>query len=253
MTATDAPAGMGHNNPPLQELLKSEFMALMDEVESLAKEANAAKAAVDDRGLNSDEDVLPLIEIGKAATKLGPKIDKIRLERTQPLRDTVDQINRFFEPFRSRVDRIKSGMAAKVGEHEAEQRAKAKREAAEAARLAQEDAQRKLEEAAAAQHSVMSDVVMNEAAEAEHRASRAALDATKAGSGPTKTDAGTVSQTAPWTFTVEDWDAIDLRELRDSFTVAEIEKAIRGHVRKHKNTKPLKGVKFYQEARTSFR
>lgn len=250
---TEAVAGPGHNNPPLPDLLKDEFFALMDEVESLAKDANAAKAAVDDRGLNSDEDVLPLIEIGKAATKLTPKIDKTRLERTQPLRDDVETINGFFNVMKERVERIKKGFAAKVGEYDAAKRERERREAAERARIAQEEAQRKLDEAAAAQHSVMSDVVMNEAAEAEHRASRAAIEATKAGTGPTKTDAGTVSQSAPWTFVVEDWDAIDLRELRDSFTVAEIEKAIRGHVRKHKNTKPLKGVRFYQEAKTSFR
>lgn len=250
---TEATPGPGHNQPPLPELLKTEFFALMDEVESLAKEANSAKRIVDEKGLNSEEDVLPLIEIGKAATKLGPKIDKTRLDRTLPLRTDVETINGFFNVMKDRVERIKKGFSQKVGEYEAAQRAKAKREAAEAARLAQEEAQRKLEEAAAAQHSVMSDVVMNEAAEAEHRASQAAIEATKAGTGPTKTDAGTVSQSAPWTFQVEDWDAIDLRELRDSFTVAEIEKAIRGHVRKHKNTKPLKGVRFYQEAKTSFR
>lgn len=250
---TEPTVGIGHNNPPLPDRLKGEFMALMDEVESLAKDANAAKAAIDDRGLNNDEDLLPLVEIGKAATKLGPKIDKTRLDRTQELRADVETINGFFNVMRDRVDRIKKGFASKVGEYEADKRAREKREAAEQARIAEEEARQKLEEAAQAKHSVMSDVVMNEAAEAEHRASRAAIQATKAGSGSTKTDAGTVSLTGAWTFAVEDWDKVDLAELRDQFTVADIEKAIRAHVRKHKNTKPLKGVRFYQEARTSFR
>ncbi|WP_420408649.1 hypothetical protein [Hoeflea sp.] len=250
---TEDVAGMGHNNPPLPELLKQEFMALMDEVESLAADANSAKRIADETGLSTDEDVLPLIEIGTTATKLAPKIDRMRLERTLPLRNDVETINGFFNVMKTRVERIKKGFAAKVGEYDAAKRAREKREAAEATRLAQEEAQRKLDEASTAQHSVMGDVLMNEAAEAEYRANRAALEATRAGTGPTKTDAGTVSQSAPWTFTVENWDEIDLRELRDSFTVAEIEKAIRGHVRKHKNTKPLKGVRFYQEAKTSFR
>lgn len=250
---TEDVAGIGHNNPPLTEILKIEFAALLDEVESLAAEANSVKRMIDENGLNSRDDLLPLIEIGKAATKLGPKIDKMRLGRTQVFRDAVDEANRFFAAPKDRVERIKNGFAAKVGEFDRAERERERREAAERARLAQEEAQRKLEEAAAAQHSVMSDVVMNEAAEAEHRASRAAIDATKAGTGPTKTDAGTVSQSSPWTFAVEDWDKVDIAELRDQFTVADIEKAIRAHVRKHKNTKPLKGVRFYQEAKTSFR
>jgi len=250
---TEAVAGPGHNNPPLPEILKQEFMALMDEVESLAAEANSVKRVIDEKGLNSDDDLLPMIEVGKAATKLSPRIDKTRLERTLALRTDVETINGFFTVLKDRVERIKKGFAAKVDEYETAKRARERREAAERARLAQEEAQRKLEEAAASKHSVMSDVVMNEAAEAEHRASQAAIEATKAGTGPTKTDAGTVSQSAPWTFSVEDWDAIDLRELRDQFTVADIEKAIRSHVRKNKNTKPLKGVRFYQETKTTFR
>ena len=68
-----------------------------------------------------------------------------------------------------------------------------------------------------------------------------------------RTDGGTISTVKNWDFQVTDWSKLDLRQLRDSFSVAEIEKAIRAHVRKHKDTKQLAGVRIFQSERTQLR
>ncbi|RWC91691.1 MAG: hypothetical protein EOS72_03280 [Mesorhizobium sp.] len=200
-----------------------------------------------------DEQRDPLIQIGIDAGKLAKAIDGKRLDTTKPLRDEVDETNKFFQALGARMDRIKTRFEEIVGVYDRKKRDEQRRQAAEAARLAQEEADRKLAEAQAAQHSVVADVIVNEAIVAEQRADRLAAAAATAGTGPTRTDAGTISSSSPWTFAVEDWQKVNVAELRDQFSVAEIEKAIRAHVKRFKNTRPLAGVRIFQDEKTRFR
>jgi hypothetical protein len=256
MQTSEAVAPVGHNNPPeptMIDRLKEEFFGLMDELEALAKAANAAKAIVDQNGLKSDEDVAPLVKIGKDATKMAKRLDEIRLQTSQPLRDDVERINGFFNMMKARAEAIKNAFAKKVGEYDAEKRERERREAAERARVAEEAARAKLEEAAAAQHSVMGDVVMNEAAELEQHAALAASEATKAGTGPMRTEFGTVSSSGKWTFAIDKADDIPLEKLRPYIKIADLEKFVRAFVAAKKNTEKLPGVRIFQEQKTSFR
>lgn len=253
MALSEPTADRHHNQPPLSERLKIDFEAEMDQVEELARRANAVKTIVDDRGLTCDDDIEPMVEVGKAAAKLAISLKKTRLETTQPLRDDVATINGFFDVMTTRVERIKTAFAAKVGEYEDEKRARERREAAERARIAEEEARAKLQEAADSKHSVMGDVVMAEAAEAEQRFQKATYEAMTAGTGPTRTDAGTVSQSGKWTFAIEDASKIPLERLRPYIKIADLEKFLRAYVSAKKDTEPLPGVRIFQEQRTSFR
>lgn len=260
-------AGVGHNNPPeptLAEQLAINHQKLMDQVEQLAKDANDVKALVDaaeakDADGNApgltDELVEKMVDVGKRATKLGGTsgIDADRTSATKSRREEIEVINGFFKVLQTRVERIKTAFSQKVGEYNDAKKVEAAREAAERARIAQEAAAAKLEEAQQAQNSVMSDVVMNEAAALEDASQKAAREAVKAGTGPMRTEAGTVSQSGTWTAEIEDADKIPLEQLRPFVKLGDMEKFVRAYAKHHKDTKPLPGVRFFRETKTTFR
>jgi hypothetical protein len=247
-------AGPGHNLATTADILSDRFAGIIKEADGIAAAANEARDALGETGkVASDEQRDPLISIGIKAAKLAKRLDETRLDTTKPLRDEVSETNNFFNAMISRMQRVQTAFEELVGRYDRAKRDEERRKAAEAARVAEEEARRKLEEAEKEQGTVVGDAVLEEAVQAEERAQHLASVATLVGTGPTRTDAGTVSATAPWTHVVEDWSKVDLTEIRDQFTVAEIEKAIRAHVRKFKNTRPLKGVRIFQDEKTKFR
>ncbi len=261
-----SPAGLGHNHPPLtlSEQLAVDHEKLMDVVEQLAKDANAVKALVDaaerpdDSGNVSgltEEIVEKMVDIGKRATKLasGSGIDNDRTSATKSRRDEIETINGFFNTMKGRVDRIKTAFGEKVGTYNDEKRAREAREAADRARIAQELAAEKLEEAQNAEHSVLGDVVMNEAAVLEDAAQKAAREAMKAGTGPTRTATGTISSTGRWTSEIVDATKIPIEELRSFISLADLEKFCRAYAKHHQDKKPLPGVRIFRDSKTSFR
>ena len=265
MEASEAVAGLGHNNPPeptLAERLAINHKPTMDKVEALAKKANEVKALVvkaeapDENGVIAgltDEIVEKMIEVGKEATKLDSAVDKERTDTTKPLRDDVETINGFFKVMLGRTEKIKTAFATKVGAYAEAKKAEERRQAAERARVAEEEAAAKLKEAQDASHSVMSDVLLNEAAKAEEEAQMAANAAVKAGTGPVRTDAGTVSQSTKFSFEILDSDKIPLDLLRPYIKLADFEKFVRAYVATHKDKKPLAGVRIFPDTKTSFR
>ncbi|CAM5656194.1 hypothetical protein MAUB1S_11411 [Mycolicibacterium aubagnense] len=254
-TVSDAPsiAGPGHNLATVTEILKDRFADLMDEAEAIATRANNAKDGLEEGKVDTDDQSKLLIEIGLDASKLAAKLDKKRLETTQPLRDEVDETNEFFNTIGSRMKRVKSAFESLVGAYDTAKREAEKRAAAKAAEEAAAEAKRKLDEAAAAGHSIESEVILQEAARAEHRAQHLAGQALSAGTGPTRTDAGTVSQRTNWVFRIKDASKIDLNKLRPHIPIADIEKAIRAHIRANRDTVPLKGVEIYPDTKATFR
>lgn len=266
MDASDV-AGVGHNNPPeptLSEQLALDHRKLMDQVEALARDANETKALVDlaetigedgaAPGL-TDEIVEKMVEVGKKATKLAGSggIDADRTSATKSRRDEIETINGFFNTMKTRVDRIKTAFAEKVGSYNDAKKAQEARDAAERARIAQELADEKLEEAQNADHSVLGDVVMNEAAVLEDAAQKAAQDAVKVGTGPTRTAAGTISSTGRWTADILDASKIPLEELRNFIKLTDLEKFVRAYAAHHKDSKPLPGARIYRATSTTFR
>ena len=268
MDASSAPAGLGHNNPPedkpatLAERLPVNHKATVEKVDALRAKANDVKALVDKAerpdedgviaGLN-DEIVEKMVEVGKEATKLLSAVDGERMDTTKPLRDDVETINGFFKALATPVDRIKQAFAQKVGAYAEAKKAEERRQAALRAQIAQEEAAAKLKEAQEAAHSVMGDVLLNEAAKAEEEAHMAANAAVKAGAGPVRTDSGTISQSGKWSMEIVDASKIPPGIIVAQLGLADIEKAMRAHVRQFRDTKPVPGVRFFQETKTSFR
>ncbi|TIP13185.1 hypothetical protein [Mesorhizobium sp.] len=255
MEVSNAPsiAGPGHNLATTADILRDRFKPLLDEVEDLAKRATAAKNALTDGAISNDDERNPLIALGIEARKMAKRLNETKLATTKPLRDEVTETNRFFDTVTARPETIQSAFETIVGRYDAEKREEARVAAAEVARLAQEEAKRKLEEAAASSHSVLGDVLMQEAADAENRAAVLVNEAITAGSGPTRTEVGTVSATARWKHRITDSSKIPLEKLRPYMSLDDLDKFCRAYVAKNKNTAPLPGVEIFQDQKTSFR
>lgn len=247
-------AVQGHNQPSLEEIIRDRYEALFKEVEQIATDANTAKAELGDPvEVKTDEQRDALTKVGLAAKKISKRIDETRLKHTEPMRLEVEQTNKLFNSQKARPDRIAEVFEQLVGRYDQKKRDDERRRAAEEAKRAAEERQRKLDEAAQAEHSVIGDVILEEAAQAEQRALEAQARVQLAGKGPTRTEAGTISQSAPWTFRVVDVTKIPLDELRPYFGVDAVEKALRAFVRANKGTRTLAGVEFFQESKTTFR
>lgn len=255
MQVSDAPpiVGPGHNLATTADILRDRFKPVLDEVEDLAKRATAAKNALTDGAIANDNERDPLIALGIEARKMAKRLGETKLATTKPLRDEVAETNRFFDTVIVRPETIQSAFETIVGKYDAKKREEARIAAAEVARLAQEEAKRKLEEAASSSHSVLGDVLMQEAADAEHRAQVLVNDAIAAGSGPTRTEVGTVSATAKWTHRITDASKIPLEKLRPYMSLDDLDKFLRAFVAKNKNTVALPGVEIFEDTKTSFR
>ena len=248
-----APAGVGHNQPTPTAILRDKFQDLMNEVETLANEATEEKNKLQDGKIANDNQRDPFVSIGVAAGKLVKRLEALRLETTKPLRDEVDETNAFFKTLFNRANRIHAAFETLVGDFDTAQREAAKRVAAQAAEEAAAEARRKLDEAAASKHSMEGDVILQEAERAEHRAQHFASQALDAGTGPTRTASGTISQRTNWDFRITNAAKIDLNALRACFGIADIEKAIRLYVRNNRDTIPLAGVEIYPSTKTQLR
>ena len=74
-----------------------------------------------------------------------------------------------------------------------------------------------------------------------------------AGTGPTRTAAGTISSTGRWTAEVIDTAKIPLEQLRPFIKLADFEKFCRAYAQANRDTKPLPGVRIFRDSKTSFR
>ncbi|TGT72950.1 hypothetical protein EN802_13815 [bacterium M00.F.Ca.ET.159.01.1.1] len=255
MEVSNAPsiAGPGHNLATTGDILRDRFKPELDEVEDLAKRATAAKNALIDGAIANDNERDTFISLGIEARKLAKKLDETRKTTTKPLRDEVAETNRFFDTIIVRPENVQSAFETIVGRYDAKKRDEARAAAAAEAQRAQDEAKRKLDEAAESGHSVLGDVLMQEAVDAEHRAQVLVNEAVTAGSGPTRTEVGTVSATARWTHRITEPSKIPLEKLRPYMSIDDIDKFVRAYVRANKNTAPLPGVEIFQDSKTSFR
>jgi hypothetical protein len=269
MRVSDAPsivgpadAGIGHNKPPFSVLFVENHKPLIDEVEGLADRANAAKDAMEGGRIANDNERDTWVKIGLEAKKIAKRVCEQRDEVVAPIRDELNDWNRLFgvnanphpESLHARCLRIKSAAENLAGAYEDAQRAAAKKAAAELAARQREEAQRKLDEAAASGDGIIADVALQEAEKAEHKAKHLEAQAMGAATGPVRTDAGTISERKSWDFRIVDIAKVDLNvALRAHIGIDVIEKAIRAHIRANRDTVPLAGVEIFQSSKAQLR
>lgn len=269
MRVSDAPsivgpadAGLGHNKPPISVVFVEQHKDLINEVEALAAQANAAKDTLTDGKIANDNERDTWVKLGIAAKAVAKTVCEKREEVVGPLREEVNDWNRLFgvnanphpESLHARCLRIKSAAESLAGAYADVQREKARKAAAEAAEAARLEAQHKLDEAAASGEGVIADVALQEAEKAEHKAKHLEAQAFGAASGPVRTDAGTISERKNWDFRIVDISKVDLNgPLRAHIGIDVIEKAIRAHIRANRNTVPLAGVEIFQSTKAQLR
>ena len=269
MRVSDAPsivgpadAGLGHNKPPVSVVFVENHKDLIDEVEKLATRANGAKDGLAEGKIANDNERDTWVAIGIAAKKVAKQVCEQRDEVVIPLRDELNDWNRLFgvnanphpESLHARCLRIKSAAESLAGAYADVQRAAAQKAAAEAAAKQREEAQRKLDEAAASGDGIVADVALQEAEKAEHKAKHLEAQAIGAAVGPVRTEAGTIGERKSWDFRIVDASKIDLNGvLRAHIGIDVIEKAIRAHIRANRDTIPVSGVEIYQSTKAQLR
>jgi hypothetical protein len=251
--AADQPAGIGHNKPPLAEVLADTYKADLAEVERLANEANGLKKAVE-----TDDDLVPYTQVVKGARALIKTLDDKRKKETEAYRAAEKTTNDFFRPFLDRLDRIKGVLEDRATAYQNEKADKERRRLAaiaEAERLEASAREKAADEASAAGKHVEAEVIQQEAEQIAARAEGAAQAATGSAADLTRSrsEAGTVTTVGTWTFQIEDVTKIPLAQLRNFLDLAAIEKALKAYAKANQDKKPLAGVRFFKSSKASFR
>jgi hypothetical protein len=269
MRVSDAPsivgpadAGLGHNKPPVSVLFVDDHKDLIDEVEAIAARANAAKDGLVENHIANDNQRDTWVKIGLDAKKIAKRVRERRDEIVGPIREELADWNKLFgvnvnphqDSLNGRCARIANAAESLAGAYADELRRQAAVAAAEAAQKAREEADRKLEEAAASTSEIVADVAFQEAEKAEHKAKHLEAQALGAGSGPVRTEAGTIGERKNWDFRIVDVSKVDLNgPLRAHIGIDVIEKAIRAHIRANRDTVPLPGVEIFQSTKAQLR
>lgn len=253
MTMTDNPrAVIGGNNPPLEEVLRERHGLFRERIALVKTGVERISLPIKDDAALADS-----AKIVTRTIQLGKDIDETRRTEKQPYLEGGRIVDNFFNSLADVLADTVKPLRKANDDYQREKDRKARAEAQEAARRAreEEERQRAIAEAeaargrptAAAKHAEKAHLA-NEA-ELENRvaARSSAADLTRVSAGDT-----VVSAKQPWTFEVTDAEAVDLEALRPYLLQADIEKAIRQFIRVNKGSRPLKGVRIYQDVVTNY-
>jgi len=157
----------------------------------------------------------------------------------------------------TKLDSIKKPLVDRLSAYQRAKAEEERRRREEAERILREEAQRAAAEAerAAAALNTVADLDAAIAAEAEADAKRAeaikALEATQAKAADMHTARGDYGSSASlrttWKARSENWDKVDLNQLRELIGADVVQKAANAHARMYKDSKPIAGIEFYAE------
>lgn len=252
MTLTEAPAGIGHNNPPLREALAIAAEALLGEVADVIGEAAKIGA------VESDADDIAATKLGVDLTTLLTFVERRRKDEKRAFLDGVTAVDAVFGPplvkIAAEISRLRTKIGAwktrKAAEARSRELAVAAAAHAEAERIAAAAAAMRAEGQATALQDTMVEALTNHAAQAEAAAASPPSAATRVVDHVTGLSSSAHKR---WGFAVEDIDKVPLEALRAHFTRKDIEGAIGKFVRAHGDAKPLPGVRVYPDSTVHFR
>ncbi|WP_417790319.1 hypothetical protein [Terasakiella pusilla] len=249
-------AGLGHNNPPDEiETLKAklekdnaarlkrtkELLAGVDRMPNEIKDADTADKAT---------------AFIKQLHEHRKECDGARSAAKKPYDDCAKAVQTFFkDQMVDKLDKAKVNVQDRLDDYAKElDRIRREEERKERERL---EAERKAKEAEIAKleaegKAFAAEQAQEEAAKLQKQEAKAEKKA--ATNTQVRSNLGaTASLSSVWSFEIEDLNKIDLNQLRDHFTQAEIEKALRSFVREHKGERELSGVRIFQDHKTRVR
>lgn len=256
MTETNEDAGLGHNNPPedtpktIPEILAEKSAETLGKIEPLAERANALP-----RVINTEEELNKVVPVVLDAKDLVKNLEAERKVEKDPHFKAGKEVDAFFNAHKERIGKIVTvfeGLASDFQQRkiEAERLARAKE-----AREAEEKARKELQKAEEAKRPETREKRMDlaEAAQADADRAAAAVQKTNAELGKVKGSGGTASARTTWSFSIEDFDKIDLNKIRHFIPRDAIEQGLRAFVKLQKGSASVEGVRFYEDVKTSFR
>jgi len=244
-------AGMGHNNPPSRmEELTDKNKDLLLRLDQVAERAN------DCGEIDSDEKMQSAVEIIADAKKVARDLDNNRKVIVSPLNDAVKETNGIFKSWTARSKNIETKIGDRVSKYQHQKMEAERKQREEEARAAEEAAAAALQEAQDASHSLDLD---GEQAAAKAEAAAQQIEANNARAiapepAKVQTESGVSASTRmELTHEIEDITKIPMEQLRPYFTEAEIQKAVRAHVRQHKQSIQIPGVRIFEKPVTTVR
>lgn len=249
-----APVSIGHNKPPLQEVLADQYKNFAAEIEQIAERANNAPKAV-----KSDDDLDKVGVIVKDAKAMTKRVVQAKTTEKEPFLTGGRIVDGFFGAMKERLDRIASVLQERADDYQRQKAAEARRKAEEEARKLREQeeaARRKAEEAAAAgkagiagRAEVKAETAAERAANAEQRAQASAADLARVrGASGTLATAKTVQRVR-----IADWNSLNLNDLKPYIDREAVQKAANSWLRVTKGAEQIKGLEVFDDVKASFR
>lgn len=244
-------AGIGHNNPPFDEILKAEQAEYVARIDKMLLETGGIVEII------TDEDLEKAVEAAKRADKAAKKVDEDRKLRNVEFDEKIAIVNVFFRNLAKRSADERVRILDLVNAYN-----KAKEEAealirAERAEQLKEEA-RIREEAAKEMGGVRGQVLQQESQRRTTESEVNARAATDTNRGPTRTAAGTVSTRKTLKARIKEPGKIPLAKLKGFFDNAALTKAAQDWGKFQQKTSPdtlpeMAGVEFYYDTSTTLR
>lgn len=243
------------NNPPIADRLALENTELLAEVERLAERSNAAP-----REIRTDADLDAVARLVTDARALGKRVDSQRVQDKEPFLTAGREVDTFFKAPIDRLARIGSAFQRIADDHARARAAEARRKAEEEAAKARAEAQRQreiAERAAEAERVKAASKAEDRAGNAEAKAEAADRIAAAPAAdlvGQTTTASGvTATGKTVWSYEITNYDLIPLDLMRPYLKREHVDAAIKQFVKFHNNTKPMAGVRIFEEVRVAIR
>lgn len=228
--------GIGHNSPPLSELLREETAALVKRKDDLLAACERVPAAITDEVTSGR-----VADLIKLMIKCRQQAKKDHTTRKEPFLENGRLVDGAYKAITDPLDRAKLLVENKLTQYQRHVAEDARREREAEARRQAEEAARQRREAEAAAAKLETEADLDAAISAEELARQAAADAALAQRATTVKAAelsrsrgefgATSSLTTFWDFRDLDRTAIDLEALRPYLSLDAIEKAVRLYVK----------------------
>lgn len=252
-TITADRAAIGSNLPPLKDQLALRHGDIVERIKELEAAAARAPSTISDDAVQGK--VGDLYKLFAAVQK---RAEAARTEEKEPFLMGGREVDSWFkaalDPVMTWMSTLKKRSDIYINAKLAEER----RRREEEARKAQEEADRRLEAARKAEEENRKKSAETKLAAAVVAQEQADQAAAAAAARPqemvqTRGDHSLATVQMVWSHEVEDWDTLDLNQLRDFIGRDDVDKAIRAFVRLHKGTRNLKGVRIFEAPKTQFR
>lgn len=244
-------ATMGHNNPPSEtEILKQRLDAYIEEQQEFDR---LNKKEIPDE-IVSDEQAGLVTDYIKSLKGLNTKIVKIHKDEKAPFLEAGRAADTWKNEFSKKIDGlVKTASTPVLNWNRKKEEAERKRqlEIAQKAKLEAEALAREAEAHAEAGIDDTANELMDAAIQSEQKADMINSNAIHGVTGRSRGVGSMASNRKPWTGKVESRAALDLDALRNYFTEAELERALKAAIRN--GVRDIRGATIYQEEKLTVR